>query len=57
LKDSHATRIPIIALTANVFKEDIDNSLAAGMNDHLGKPLDFDEAVKKIAAHLNLRNA
>ncbi|MBK7885226.1 MAG: response regulator [Chitinophagaceae bacterium] len=30
--------IPIIGLTANVFKEDIGNCLNAGMNDHLGKP-------------------
>jgi signal transduction histidine kinase/CheY-like chemotaxis protein len=55
LKDFRAGRIPIIALTANVFKEDVDNSLAAGMNDHIGKPLDFDEAVQKIAAHLHAK--
>ena len=34
--------IPIIALTANAFKEDIDNSLDAGMNAHLAKPADTD---------------
>jgi CheY-like chemotaxis protein len=33
--------IPIIAMTANVFREDVDNCLAVGMNAHLGKPLDF----------------
>jgi signal transduction histidine kinase len=52
LSDYRARKVPIIALTANVFKEDIDNSLAAGMNDHIGKPLDFDEALGKIARHL-----
>jgi CheY-like chemotaxis protein/two-component sensor histidine kinase len=52
LSDYRARKIPIIALTANVFKEDIDNSLAAGMNDHIGKPLDFEEALGKIARHL-----
>ncbi len=36
----NAKTIPIVAMTANVFKEDINNSLAAGMNDHLGKPID-----------------
>jgi CheY-like chemotaxis protein len=55
LPDFRARRVPIIALTANVFKEDIDNSLAAGMNDHIGKPLDLDSALQKIASHLRLR--
>lgn len=32
------TSIPIIGLTANVFREDIEDCLNAGMNDHLGKP-------------------
>jgi len=40
--------IPIIAMTANVFKEDIDRCLAAGMNDHLGKPLDMGNVLEKI---------
>jgi len=40
--------IPIIAMTANVFKEDIDRCLAAGMDDHLGKPLDMGNVLEKI---------
>jgi len=40
--------IPIIAISANALKEDIDNALAAGMNDHLAKPLDFNECITKI---------
>jgi len=40
--------IPIIAMTANVFREDIDKCLNAGMNDHAGKPLDFDEVISKL---------
>ena len=36
-----AKTIPIIALTANVFNEDIHECLAAGMNSHIGKPIDM----------------
>ena len=46
-----AKTIPIVAMTANVFREDIDNCLAAGMNDHVGKPLDITVVVEKIKQH------
>ena len=35
-----ADKVPIIALSANAFKEDADRSLAAGMNAHVAKPID-----------------
>ncbi|MCI5141139.1 MAG: response regulator [Candidatus Electrothrix sp. ATG1] len=39
----HAKNLPIIAMTANVMQSDIDKSLEAGMNDHIGKPLHEEE--------------
>jgi signal transduction histidine kinase len=45
-------KIPIIAMTANVFKEDIENCLAAGMNDHIGKPIDFGNMFLKIRQYV-----
>ena len=40
--------LPIIAMTANALKEDVDSALASGMNDHLAKPIDFELCVKTI---------
>jgi len=45
-------RVPIIAMTANVFKEDIDNCLKSGMDDHIGKPLDFDIVMDKLRQYV-----
>jgi CheY-like chemotaxis protein len=39
-------------MTANVFKEDVDKYLAAGMDDHLGKPLDMGKVLKKLRFYL-----
>jgi len=44
-----AKTIPIIAMTANAFKEDIDRCLESGMNDHLAKPIDEKAVIQKIA--------
>ena len=48
LNRSDAATVPIIAMTANAFQDDIENSLAAGMNAHLTKPLDVDKIRKTI---------
>jgi CheY-like chemotaxis protein len=41
-------RVPIIAMTANVFREDIEKCLEAGMDGHVGKPIDFEEVLKEL---------
>ncbi|MDR0842212.1 MAG: response regulator, partial [Acidobacteriota bacterium] len=43
-----AARLPIIAMTANVFKEDMQEALDAGMNGHVGKPIDFNIVMDTI---------
>ena len=48
-----ARRIPIIAMTANAFAEDVQASLDVGMNGHLSKPIVMNEVVKTIARNLN----
>jgi len=47
-----AREIPIVAMTANVFKEDIDKCLETGMNGHVGKPLDIGEIVEILRVYL-----
>ena len=52
MKFEKAKNIPIIAMTANVFKEDIEKCFSAGMNDHIGKPIDFDDVLEKMRKYL-----
>jgi CheY-like chemotaxis protein len=48
----NARGIPIIAMTASVFKGDVEKSFEAGMNDHLGKPIDVGELMTKVNHYL-----
>jgi signal transduction histidine kinase len=48
----NAKTIPIIAMTANVFKEDIAQCHAAGMNGHLGKPIDLAQVFETLEQYL-----
>ena len=48
LSDPWAARIPIIAMTADAFSENIAECLAAGMNGHIAKPIDMKLVIKEI---------
>ena len=50
-----AQTIPVIAMTANAFAEDIQEALNAGMNAHIAKPIVMDEMVKTIARNLYVK--
>ena len=47
-----AESIPIVAMTANAFAEDIQNARVAGMNDHVAKPLELDKLFGTMARYL-----
>jgi CheY-like chemotaxis protein len=49
---NRAKEIPIIAMTANVFREDVEKCRAAGMNAHLGKPIDVGDVIAKMKEYL-----
>ena len=47
-----AKEVPIVAMSANVFREDIEKCMDAGMNGHVGKPLQINEVMKMLHKHL-----
>jgi signal transduction histidine kinase len=47
-----AKDIPIVAMTANVFREDIEKCLESGMNGHVGKPLNISDVIEKLYEYL-----
>jgi PAS domain S-box-containing protein len=53
--ETSAESITIVAMTANVFREDVERCLECGMNDHVGKPIDFDDVLGKLRKYLPLR--
>lgn len=51
LRRKDARNVPIIAMTANVFNEDVMAAREAGMNEHIAKPLDFDKLIHTLAKY------
>jgi len=54
LKDPTLSSIPIIAMTANAFEEDKRKAFDAGMNGHLGKPINPKEVMMEIGYTLKV---
>ena len=52
LEGPEGRRTPIIAMTANAFKEDVQASLDAGMDGHIAKPIDVVEFMHVLEEHL-----
>ncbi len=55
--DARFSALPVIAMTANAMASDRDACLAAGMNDHVGKPFDLNALVATLIQHTGWRGA
>ena len=55
LPSTRDVRLPIIAMTANVFKDDIEACLEAGMDDHIGKPLNINKVAEILRKNLTIQ--
>lgn len=53
LQRTDAATVPIFALSANAFVEDIQESLQCGMNEHLSKPVDIKEVTNYLWKYIN----
>ena len=52
LDNPYCKKIPIIAMTANAFADDVNAALNAGMNEHIAKPLDFNVLAKTLSKYI-----
>lgn len=55
MDDHWAKGVPIVAMTANAFKEDVEACKNAGMVDHVGKPIDVEDLIGKIVKYLRVK--
>jgi len=55
IKLKHPNGVPIIAMTANAFAEDVENCLKAGMNGHIAKPIEVEEMLNIADKYLCVR--
>ena len=55
LENKALAEVPILAMTANAFKEDADAAIAAGMQAHIAKPIDAELLLKTLAGILSRR--
>jgi CheY-like chemotaxis protein len=51
---SWAREVPIIAMTANAFKEDAQMCIKAGMNEHIAKPFDMTDLLQRLSHYLDV---
>ncbi|MDR1422445.1 MAG: response regulator [Coriobacteriales bacterium] len=49
-----ARKVPIVAMTANAFKEDAQMCLAAGMDEHIAKPFDMSDLIRRLSRYLDV---
>ena len=47
-----AKLIPIVAMSANAFQDDVERSRRAGMNEHIAKPVDIDNLIATITKYI-----
>ena len=52
MKERADVNLPIIAMTADAFSEDIQHSLECGMNEHVSKPIDVDRLIQILKKYL-----
>ena len=52
LEHPQAKTMPIIALTANAYEDDVKKCMAAGMNAHLAKPVQVEQVIREIAKYI-----